>query len=100
MRAGPVQAPSAMATTTTPSDGPTTLTKASASRKPGTVWNASVMRISASSTSPPANPGSVPTTAPIAMAAAAAEPDGERCARAVDDAGQHVAAQPVGSERQ
>ena len=61
-----------MASTTTPSEGPTTLTKASASRKPGTVWNASVMRISASSTRPPKKPASVPTTVPTAIAVAAA----------------------------
>lgn len=58
--------------TTTPSDGPTTLTKASARRKLGTVWKASVMRISTSSTRPPAKPASVPTTAPMNREAAAA----------------------------
>ena len=54
------------------SEGPATLTKASASRKPGTVWKASVMRISTSSTRPPAKPASVPTSAPTTIAAAAA----------------------------
>ena len=72
MRAGPVQALSAIATTTAASEGPTTLTKASASRKPGTVWKASVMRISNSSIQPPAKPASVPIMAPTAIAAAAA----------------------------
>ncbi len=60
-----------MAKTMTPSDGPATLTSASASRKLGTVWKASVTRISSSSTSPPTKPATVPTTEPMAMAAAA-----------------------------
>ena len=64
------------------SDGPTTLTKASASRKLGTVWKASVMRISTSSTRPPAKPASVPTSAPIdERDDRGGEPDGQRGAR-------------------
>ena len=99
-RAGP-GATARWPTTTTPSEGPTTLTKASASRKPGTVWNASVMRISASSTRPPTKPASVPTMVPTAIdGRGRGERDRERGARAVDDAGQHVAAEPVGAERQ
>gem|GEM_PF-5493114 len=59
--------------TTMGSDGPMVLTKASAKRKLGTIWKASVMRISASSMMPPAKPASVPMTVPIRRAAAAAQ---------------------------
>ena len=71
MRAGCVHAPMAMAMTMLGAVGPVTLTKASARRKAGTVWNASVMRISTSSTMPPRNPASVPTIPPMPSAAAA-----------------------------
>ena len=82
MRAGPVQAPSAMATTTVASDGPATLTKASASRKVGTVWNASVTRISTSSTMPPAKPAMVPTTPPASdRRGGGGQTDAATCAR-------------------
>ena len=77
-----------------------TLTKASASRKPGTIWNASTTRISASSTSPPAKPASVPTSEPMTMATtAAAMPTASEARAPWTQPGQHVAAEPVGAER-
>ena len=89
-----------MARITTGSDAPVTLTKASASRKLGTIWKASTTRISASSISPPAKPASVPTSAPTTMRdGRRGDADGQRGARAVHQAGQHVASEPVGAER-
>ena len=87
--------------TTTASDGPTTLTKASASRKPGTVWKASVTRISTSSTRPPAKPASVPTTEPTAIDARPRRaPTASEVRAPWTMPGEHVAAEPVGAERQ
>ena len=53
-------------------DGPSTLTIASARMNVGTVWNASVIRISTSSTRPPRKPARVPTAMPMPRAPAAA----------------------------
>ena len=76
------------------------LTKARASRKAGTIWKASTTRISASSTNPPAKPASVPTQSAKPMAAnAAARPTASEVPRAIEQARQHVAAEPVGAER-
>ncbi len=52
-RAGPVHELAAIATTMLVTEAPITVTSASARMKPGTVWNASVMRISVSSIQPP-----------------------------------------------
>ena len=98
-RAGLVQAPRPMARTTLPSDGPSTRISARARTKLGTVCTASVSRISASSTQPPRKPAVVPTEqADADRHRRRRGADQQRDAGAVEQLGQHVAAEPVGAQ--